>query len=321
MTPSTPKYLPGLQEGATLKEVVILQDKLKKLGYYNDSITGKFGKDTVAAVKAFQKENKISPSGIVGAKTWDALYEQTIPAKTLVQNVLHKRILNYGDEGADVRELQLELSKLLYYTGAKNGKFDKATQNAVKAFQISNKLKPDGIVGKKTLEALTKLTKSIKDCRNDECVKKTFDYTVVTGDSLYALSKKFNTTVDLIKKTNKLPTNTIYIGQKLKIPVKNYFEYSVHKNDSIYSIAKQFSTNVEKIKQINDLVGSTIYVGQKLLIPIKPKETINYTVKSGDTLTSIAKQFSTTVDEIKTMNLLNSDVIKIGQILTLRLSE
>ena len=66
------------------------------------------------------------------------------------------------------------------------------------------------------------------------------------GDSLYSIAKRYDTTVNDIIKFNKLTTNNLYIGQKLKIPElstivekpKDYKIYTVIKGDSLYNIAK-----------------------------------------------------------------------------------
>ena len=57
-------------------------------------------------------------------------------------------------------------------------------------------------------------------------------------------------------------------------------------------------------------------VGQKLLIPIGDDTT--YVVKAGDTLYSIAREFNTTVDEIKKLNNLTNNNLSIGQILIVK---
>ena len=57
-------------------------------------------------------------------------------------------------------------------------------------------------------------------------------------------------------------------------------------------------------------------IGQKLIIPIGKETT--YVVKSGDTLYSIAKEFNTTVDELKRLNGLSNNNLKIGQILIIK---
>jgi LysM repeat protein len=44
-------------------------------------------------------------------------------------------------------------------------------------------------------------------------------------------------------------------------------------------------------------------------------QTVRYRVKDGDTLFSIAKRFNTTVDEIKVLNALQSNIVKVGQLI------
>ena len=57
-------------------------------------------------------------------------------------------------------------------------------------------------------------------------------------------------------------------------------------------------------------------VGQKLIIPTLDETT--YVVKKGDTIYSIAREFNTTVDKIKKLNNLDSNIISIGQILIVK---
>ena len=45
------------------------------------------------------------------------------------------------------------------------------------------------------------------------------DYTVQSGDSLYKIAQKFNTTVNDIMKLNNITTSLLQIGQQLKIPI------------------------------------------------------------------------------------------------------
>lgn len=95
-------------------------------------------------------------------------------------------------------------------------------------------------------------------------------YTVVSGDTLYKIANKFGVTVNEIKELNNLTSNTLSIGQKLKIPAQdNYLTYTVEKGDSLYSIAQKFNTTVSDIQSINNLSSSNLNIGQKLLIPKK----------------------------------------------------
>ena len=150
------------------------------------------------------------------------------------------------------------------------------------------------------------------------------EYTVVSGDSLYKIANKYNTTVDAIKKLNNLNNNLLSIGQTLKIPTtqdieeiptENYFNYNVVSGDSLYSIARKFNTSVDTIKNFNNLTSNLLSVGQILKIPTTPTTEKTYVVKSGDSLYSIAKNFNTNVDELKRLNNLTSNLLNIGQIL------
>ena len=96
--------------------------------------------------------------------------------------------------------------------------------------------------------------------------------------------------------------------------------YTVGSGDSLSVIAKRYNTTVQAIKSANHLTGDTIHIGQRLTIPSDETESgeetfINYTVTAGDSLSVIAKRFHSTVDSIKRVNNLPSDVIRIGQVL------
>ena len=145
-------------------------------------------------------------------------------------------------------------------------------------------------------------------------------YIVKSGDSLYSIAAKNNTTVNEIKKLNNLTSNTLSIGQKLILPSTSTKEddnyYIVKSGDSLYSIAVKNGTTVNEIKKLNNLTSNTLSIGQKLLLTA-PTYVNYYTVKSGDSLYSIAKRNNTTVDEIKKLNKLSSNLLSVGQKLIL----
>ena len=147
-------------------------------------------------------------------------------------------------------------------------------------------------------------------------------YTVQKGDSLYAIANKYNTTVDALKKANNLTSNILSIGQVLKIPTALETEtgitYTVKSGDSLYSIAREYNTTVDAIKSLNNLSSNLLSIGQVLKIPIGASLETTYTVQKGDSLYSIAKKFNTTVDTLKTLNNLTSNLLSIGQILIVR---
>lgn len=92
-------------------------------------------------------------------------------------------------------------------------------------------------------------------------------YVVQKGDTLFDLSRRYNTSVDELKKINNLGTDFLSIGQILKVPRLKENIYIVKKGDSLYSIAKKFNTTVDKIKDINNMISSKLIINQKILIP------------------------------------------------------
>lgn len=146
-------------------------------------------------------------------------------------------------------------------------------------------------------------------------------YTVKKGDSLWSIASKNNTTVDNLKKLNNLTSNTLSIGQLLKLPSNNKNNavdnntYIVKKGDSLWSIANKYNTTVDNLKRLNNLSSNILSIGQVLKIPevLSASDKITYIVKKGDSLWSIANKYNTTVDKIKSANNLSSNTLFIGQ--------
>ena len=155
----------------------------------------------------------------------------------------------------------------------------------------------------------------------------TFIYTVKKGDSLYSIARIYNTTVDDLIKINNLKSTNLSIGQKLKISetyndvtLPDYINYTVKKGDTLYSIAKNNNIDVDTIIRDNSLNTNNLKIGQVLKIRTQNVEecfgndyAVEYIVKKGDTLYSIAKKFNITVDEIKRINNLKTNNLSIGQ--------
>lgn len=166
----------------------------------------------------------------------------------------------------------------------------------------------------------------------------TITYTVKKGDSLYNIARVYKTTTSDLIKLNNLKSNLLSIGQTLLIPetyfdntdmkVPLYTNYTVKKGDSLYSIAKKYNLDVKTIIQDNALKSNLLSIGQNLKIRTNEDNVVEecfgeeytspsmeYVVKKGDTLYSIAKKYNKSLNEIKKNNNLNSNSLTIGQIL------
>lgn len=157
-------------------------------------------------------------------------------------------------------------------------------------------------------------------------------YIVKAGDTLYGISNQFGVSVVELARLNNVDANTLKVGQVLKIPGNfgtnpdNMFMYTVKKGDSLYSIARAYNTSVNDIISLNNLKSTNLSIGQVIRIPEKytpPDDMViptyvNYTVKKGDSLYSIAKKYNTTVDAIVKDNNLKNTNLSIGQNLKIR---
>lgn len=164
------------------------------------------------------------------------------------------------------------------------------------------------------------------------------NYQVKKGDTLYKIAKEYNVSIDTIIKDNGLQSNTLKVGQILRLRVYNVQSdeveecfgsdytppsnnttniiYTVKKGDNLYNIARLYNTSVSDIMKLNNLNNANLSIGQKLKIPSSTSTNqTTYIVKKGDSLYSIAKKFNTTVDNIKSKNNLKSNVLSIGQVL------
>lgn len=153
-----------------------------------------------------------------------------------------------------------------------------------------------------------------------------FIYTVIKGDSLYSIAKRYNTSVNDIINTNNLKNINLYIGQKLRIPEKDYSEkpinfdvYIVKKGDSLYKISKEYNIPVDTIINDNNLNSNILRIGQELKLRKEVveecygEESNTYIVVKGDTLYSIARKFNITVEELKKKNNLTTNILTLGK--------
>ncbi|GAA0739929.1 LysM peptidoglycan-binding domain-containing protein [Clostridium oceanicum] len=108
-------------------------------------------------------------------------------------------------------------------------------------------------------------------------------YVVKSGDSLWKISKRFNSSIANLYSANHLSNYNLYPGQVIYVPPNNIYinavniktsNYTVQSNDNIWSISKKFNTSIDAIMKSNMLVTNTLMPGQTLTIPVNSKSTV-----------------------------------------------
>lgn len=105
---------------------------------------------------------------------------------------------------------------------------------------------------------------------NDMSTDDNYDvYVVKSGDTLWGIASKYNTSVDKIKDINNLNSNNLSIGQKLLVPGNNLGtkKYIVKSGDTLYKIAQNNGTTVTDLINLNNLKTTNLSIGQVLYIP------------------------------------------------------
>ncbi|MEO1760790.1 MAG: peptidoglycan-binding protein [Cyanobacteria bacterium J06629_18] len=146
---------PMLRPGNKNRYVKYLQTRLSHWGAFKSNPNGNYDSKTVEAVKRFQKASGLSADGVVGSLTWKKI-ENSKPTnrKPKKSTKCSKPVLQRGDKGKCVTELQKRLQNLGYLKGNSTSYFGSSTWEAVKQFQMNNELPPNGIVDSQTWKAL-----------------------------------------------------------------------------------------------------------------------------------------------------------------------
>ncbi|WP_017714821.1 peptidoglycan-binding domain-containing protein [Kamptonema formosum] len=155
----------ALKQGDSGSDVKDLQTRLQAAGYYNGPLTSYFGSLTEAGVIRFQQDKGLTASGIADSATLAALANlgrapapgPNIPGPSAPNpntGGSPSDLLQKGSTGLPVSDLQAGLQQLNYYDGPVYGYFDARTEGSVIRFQRDYGLRPDGIVGQQTWNAL-----------------------------------------------------------------------------------------------------------------------------------------------------------------------
>lgn len=170
-------------------------------------------------------------------------------------------------------------------------------------------------------------------------------YEVQKGDNLFSIAKKFNVSIEDLKKWNNLEDLNVQLGSKLALANKEesaiaeapktetkIVEHKVKKGEYLGTIAKKYNVTVAEIKEWNSLEDNNVKLGETLIVSKKEvavseakaskKEDIAanerseaklYYVKKGDSLFSIAKKYpGVTISDIKKWNGIKNESLKPG---------
>lgn len=163
-----------------------------------------------------------------------------------------------------------------------------------------------------------------------DAVSDTKIYTVKAGDTLSTIASRYGVSVVRLKRANRLSGDSLRIGDRLEIPtqvavsdapkrVAKSRTHRVRSGESLYTIGKRYGVSVDRLKAANGLRRNTIRVGQELVIPARSSgSTVTsegkvHRVRSGDTLSEIARRYGTTVSKLRSANGLTSNRLRIGQ--------
>lgn len=179
-------------------------------------------------------------------------------------------------------------------------------------------------------------------------------HTVQQGETLFSISQQYGVTVGQLKEWNNLQSNNLTLGQVLIITPdsENDSDRIVHEvqaGEALFGISRQYNVTIAEIQEWNNLESTNLAAGTKLVIypqsePQQSQPSIDdleqmdqeertsiveqysqsaaesesYTVKSGDTLYGIARQHDMTVTELRQINNLQDDMLRVGQRITVK---
>lgn len=169
-----------------------------------------------------------------------------------------------------------------------------------------------------------------------------FTHIVTQKETLFAISRKYQMTIQELKNMNNLRSDTLYIDQILTIrkPVKiereakntpldiyktnvPLLEHYVKQGETLFSLAKFYNSTVDEIKSINRLPNNNLALFQRLVIKDGREKDISFEhkVEESETIYSIAYKYKVTTTDILSLNNLESTFIKVGQIIKIPYTE
>ena len=241
-----------LKYGSTGSKVTQLQQALYDKGYLSVTPTGYYGSLTKSAVINFQSDNGLTVDGIAGDQTQTALYGSGTASTGLSPTV------KYGSSGWAVTDLQNMLEKYGYYNyGSITGYFGSVTRSAVVAFQQTNGLTADGIVGPATWRKL--YSSSVVYAASSESNESISDIALAQNGKAYVLGGNGPDVYDCSGLAYYAITNAGYSVDRLSASA--YSEYSAWTKISSTSALKKGNLVFFKSDTSSYISHMGIYIG------------------------------------------------------------
>jgi len=176
------------------------------------------------------------------------------------------------------------------------------------------------------------------------------EHVVQQGETLFSISRQYDVTVSELRLWNQLDTDDLQTGQVLRLTPPSDEDRVVHvvePGESLFGISRNYNVTIAEIQQWNNLDGTAIDSGTELIIYIAdepteeeplpptieeieemdeeertsivrrldqtPAGSDTYVVRSGDTLFQIAREHDMTVNELRELNNLQDDMLRVGQ--------
>ena len=160
----------------------------------------------------------------------------------------------------------------------------------------------------------------LRDTPNNESIIIEYGFADSTGDDPSLLKNNWEELAEAVVRAV-----ASYVGVPYSSGSSSLNTHVVKSGDTLWSIAKKYGVSVEELKEKNNLTSNALSINQVLLIPVEdespvevPSSSEYYTVKAGDSLYAIANKYGMSVDELKDLNNLTSNLLIIGQRLRIK---
>jgi LysM repeat protein len=179
------------------------------------------------------------------------------------------------------------------------------------------------------------------------------EHIVEAGETLFSISREYNISVSDLRAWNELESDNLQPGQVLSLlpaDSDNRITHVVKAGESLFAISRRYGVTIAEIQQWNQLAGTALDVGRELVLyssidhgETTPPPSItemeqmdeaqrtsivrdmdsatgseNYVVRSGDTLYQIARDHNMSVNELRSLNNLDNDMLRVGQRIMVR---